>query len=156
MSDIIWGHTITMVSGILVGVDSIMASHLLSAEPPTHSMLTFSQLHHKECILGNCYIKFTSFQSQKCIWKTIWTMPSSSLSCQRVNEGSIHKISGLIEGSIHKNSGLVEVSIDKKSGLVVVMIWHWYGVKTCTSSSADQDVWLHVGSHDYNGFRHIG
>ena len=57
-------------------------------------------------------------------------MSSSSLSCQRVNEGSIHKKSGLIEGSIHKKSGLVEGSIHKKSGLVVVMTWHWYDVKT--------------------------
>ena len=45
-------------------------------------------------------------------------MSSSLVSCQRVNEGSIHKKSGLVEGSIHKKSGLVEV-----------MTWHWYGVK---------------------------
>ena len=121
MSDIIfiWGHTTTIVSGILVSVDSFMACHLLGAKPSTHPILTYSQLHHKECILINCCIKFTSFQSQKYIWKTIWTMSSSSLSCQRVNEGSIHKKSGLIEGSIHQ-----------KSGLVGVMTWHWYGVKT--------------------------
>ena len=130
MSDIIfiWGHTITMVSGILVSVDSFMACHLLGAQPSTHPILTFSQLH--PCILINCCLEFASFQSQKCIWKTIWTMSCSSLSCQRVNEGSIHKKSGLIEDSIRKKSGLVEGSIHKKSGLVGVMTWHWYGVKT--------------------------
>ena len=107
MSDIIWGHMTTIVSGILVSVGSITSSPRLGAEPLTHPILTFSQLHHKECILINCWIKFTSFQSQKNIWKTVCTMSSSSLSCQRVNEGSIHK----------------------KSGLVGVMTWHWYGVK---------------------------
>ena len=118
MSDTIWCHTTTMVSSILVTVGLIMACHLLGVEPLTHQILTFSQLHHKECILINCSIKFTSFQSQQSIWKTVWTMSSSSVSCQRVNEGSIHKKSGLAEGSFHKKSGLVEV-----------MTWHSYGVK---------------------------
>ena len=118
MSDIIWGHLTTVVSGILATVGSIMACHLLGVEPLTQQILTFSQLPNKECILINCWIKFTSFQSQQSIWKTVWTMSSSSVSCPRVNEASIHKTSGLVEGSIHK-----------KSGLVGVMTWRWYGVK---------------------------
>ena len=65
MSDIIWGYMTTMVSGILVSVGSNISCPLLGAEPLTHPILTFFQIHHKECILINCWIKFTSFQSQK-------------------------------------------------------------------------------------------